>query len=37
MSELELEDARITYAQAENNLFSALVEEYTALLNLLYY
>lgn len=34
MSELELEDARITCEQAENSLFSALVEEYTALLNL---
>ena len=37
MSELELEDARVTYEQAENSLFSAMVEEYTALLNLLSY
>lgn len=34
MSELEFEDARITYEQAENSLFSALVEEYTAWVNL---
>jgi len=36
ISELELDDARITYEQAENSLFSALVEEYTALLDLFY-
>lgn len=34
VSELELDEARIAYEQAENSLFSILVEEYTEWLNI---